>query len=865
MLQLKNITKNYELAATTVEALKGIDLKFRDNEFVSILGPSGCGKTTMLNLLGGLDKYTTGDLIINGKSTKDFTDGEWDTYRNRRIGFVFQNYNLIPHQTVLSNVELALTLSGVSKTERRRRAVEVLEKVGLADQIHKKPGQMSGGQMQRVSIARSLINNPDILLADEPTGALDSTTSEQIMELIKEIAKERLVIMVTHNKELAEEYSTRIINLFDGRLVSDSNPYEAKEEKSADKKKKTKGSKKTSMSFFTALSLSANNLLTKKTRTFMTAFAGSIGIIGIALIMALSSGSQAYINKVQEDTLSTYPITIESAVADMAAMIEAMRDLREINTENDEIDTVYSNNVMSGMLNSIMSGVTENDLTAFMRHIEDNREELDSLTNAIRYTYNINLNIYDTDYSNEIKQINPPNLFPNMGGGMADMNGGMGAMGGMDMMGGSGMNVWTELLDNPTLLDTQYDVLAGRWPQEKNEVVLFVDENNRITDFALYALGLMDSNDINEMMKAAQNNDTFEVETAAFTFEELLDLSFKMALSSDLYEKIDDSWVDMSENADFMKDILDNALEINVVGIIRPNENTSMTSSAGGIGYLHTLTEHIIHEVNASEIVKEQKANPDIDVFTKRPFADPDAKPEEVDITALPEEMQVYLATLNPAEQQEFLEQFAANSTATYDGNLELLGVVDLDTPSTISIYPTDFAAKEEIEEFISNYNNANEENAIRYTDFVGMMMSSVSNIIGMISSILMAFVGISLVVSSIMIGIITYVSVLERTREIGILKSIGASKKDISRVFNAETLIIGFVAGALGIGITALLTIPANMIITAVSGVSGIAALPIAGAIILVLLSMGLTLIAGLIPSKIAAKKDPVVALRTE
>ena len=864
MLRLKNINKNYEAGTTTVKALKGIDLDFRANEFVSVLGPSGCGKTTLLNLLGGLDIYTSGDLIINGKSTKDFTDRDWDTYRNRRIGFVFQNYNLISHQTVLRNVELALTLAGVSKSERHRRAVDVLEKVGLADQIHKKPNQMSGGQMQRVAIARALINNPEILLADEPTGALDSETSVQIMELIKEIAKDRLVIMVTHNPDLAEKYSTRIIKLFDGKLVGDSDPFDAPDERMAagKKKKREKGGRKTSMSFRTALSLSFNNLLTKKTRTFMTAFAGSIGIIGIALILALSSGSQNYINKVQEDTLSTYPITIESSVADMTAMMEAMRGLRTEGHEREDPDAVYSNNIMSGMLGAMMAGRGDNDLAAFKRHMESNRGVIDSLTNAVAYSNDINMIIYDSDYSNGAKQINPSNLLAGMMPGGMDGGAGIGGMGGMM---GQGLNVWTEMMNNPDLLDSQYDVIAGRWPIEKNEVVLIIDENNEITDFALYTLGLKDSTEIGEMMKAAREGDTLTTAITKYSYDELLSLTYKLVLSSDLYQNTNGAWVDMSGDYGYMEGVLDNALYINVVGIVRPSEDSAMGAMTGSIGYLHTLTGHIIEQVNASEVVVAQKADTGTDAFTGKPFADPDSEPEEVDIASLPEEVQMYLATLNQTEQRELLEQYAPASTATYEGNLALLGVVDQDSPSSISIYPKDFAAKEAIETFIGDYNKANEDHAIQYTDFVGLMMSSVNSIIGMISSILIAFVGISLVVSSIMIGIITYVSVLERTKEIGILKSIGASKKDISRVFNAETLIIGFTAGSLGVLITILLTIPANMIIKAVSGVSGIASLPAVGAVVLVALSMGLTLISGLIPSKIAAKKDPVVALWTE
>ena len=875
MLQLKNITKNYEAGTTVVEALRGLNLKFRDNEFVSVLGPSGCGKTTLLNLLGGLDRYTTGDLIINGKSTKDFTDRDWDTYRNRRIGFVFQNYNLIPHQTVLRNVELALTLSGVSKPERRKRAVEVLTKVGLADQIHKKPNQMSGGQMQRVSIARALINNPEILLADEPTGALDSETSAQIMELITEIAKEKLVIMVTHNDDLAQKYSTRIIKLFDGQLVGDSDPFDADEERltaAKGKKKKDKEGGKTSMSFLTALSLSANNLLTKKTRTLLTAFAGSIGIIGIALIMSLSSGSQNYINKVQEDTLSTYPIVIESSVADVSAIMSAIQDMSTGEISHENPDAVYSNNIVNDMLNAMMTGSENNDLKAFKRHIDDNLEELKAITHAITYTYNTQLNIYDSDYTDGVKKINPASILPDMGmgmsGGMSDVSGmsGMGSMGGLM---GQGMNVWTEMIANPELLASQYDVVAGRWPQAKNEIILIVDENNEITDYALYALGLKDSQEINEMMKAARENEKFTTDISEFSYDELLSLTYKMVLSSSLYQKDGDVWADMSADEEYMKGVLDDALEIQVTGIIRPSENSAMTALSGSIGYLHELTDSIIDQVNASEIVKEQKANEDTDVFTGKPFAEPGAEPEPVDIASLSPEVQGYLATLTPAEQAELLASYAPSSSATYEYNLALLGVKDKDTPSTISIYPKDFEAKEAIEAFINDYNlagaEAGEENTIRYTDFVGLMMTSVSSIINTISSILIAFVGISLVVSSIMIGIITYVSVLERTKEIGILKSIGASKKDISRVFNAETLIVGFSAGTLGVLITVLLTIPANMIIEAVSGVAGIAALPVREAIILIVLSMGLTLISGLIPAKLAAKKDPVVALRSE
>jgi putative ABC transport system permease protein len=867
MLHLKNVTKNYEAGNTTVTALKEIDLQFRDNEFVSILGPSGCGKTTMLNILGGLDRYTSGDLIINGKSTKDFTDRDWDVYRNRSVGFVFQNYNLIPHQTVLSNVELALTLSGVSKAERRRRAVEVLGKVGLADQLYKKPNQMSGGQMQRVSIARALINNPDILLADEPTGALDSETSIQIMALIKEIARERLVIMVTHNGELADQYSTRIIKLFDGQVIGDSNPFSAGDGQiAADKKKrKVKGVKKTSMSFVTALSLSFNNLLTKKTRTFMTAFAGSIGIIGIALILSLSNGLQDYIDRVQEDTLSTYPITIESTATDISTIMNAMQSA-QMDSHEHEPGMIYSNDIMSGMFDAMLSGKKENDLKAFRQHLIDNKAQMDLLTSAISYGYNIDLNIYAADYSSEIKQINPFEFMQSM----VPPGAAAGGLGGMSAM---GMNVWSEMINNQTLLDSQYDVLAGRWPQNKSEVVLIADENNEIIDYALYALGLKDSSELEAMMSAIRSgvpHEEFASEPVSFTYDDLLSLSYKLVLSTDYYQNTNGAWTDMREDEAYMREVLASAPDIKVVGVIRPSADSNAAAVSGAIGYTSALTEYIIEEVNAAVIVKEQLADTETDVFTGKPFADPDDNAAgEIDISSLSDEIKAYLSTLTEAEQKELLAKYAPTSSATYDENLTKLGVVALDTPSSIAIYPKDFVSKETIETFISDYNDAKaaagEESSIHYTDFVGMMMSSVSSIINMISNILIAFVGISLVVSSIMIGIITYVSVLERTREIGILKSIGASKKDISRVFTAETLIVGFVAGMLGVLITALLTIPANMIIKALSGVANVAALPLMGAVILVALSMLLTLIAGRIPSKVAAKKDPVVALRTE
>lgn len=861
MLQLKNITKNYIAGNTDVEALKGIDLEFRKSEFVSILGPSGCGKTTLLNLLGGLDRYTTGDIVINGKSTMDFTDRDWDTYRNRSIGFVFQNYNLIPHQTVLSNVELALTLSGVSKTERHRRAIKVLEDVGLGDQIHKKPNQMSGGQMQRVAIARALINNPEILLADEPTGALDSETSVQIMEILKEISKDRLIVMVTHNGDLAEKYSTRIIRLLDGQVTGDSDPYHSgKERMKVDKKQQRKGrKKKTSMSFFTALSLSLNNLLTKKTRTFMTAFAGSIGIIGIALILSLSNGFQTYINKIQEDTLSSYPISIEETSTDLGALMTSIQAFGS-ESESHELDKVYSNDIMGTLFESLLSEVETNDLGRFKQYIEENQEDLEPYINAVSYSYHLDLNLY-YDGADGYTQVNPLSFFSRMASSM-----------GSGMMMGASMDIWTEMIGNQTLLESQYDVLAGRWPSSYNEVVIIVDENNELTDYSLYGLGLKDQQELSEMYKAMSAGGEFHSEPASFTYDELLELSYKLVPNPGYYQQYDGGWQDMREDQDYMASVLEDAINIQVVGVIRPNEDSVMTAVGGAVGYTSALTEYVVGAVNDADIVQEQLASPDIDVFTGKEFAGEEA-PEDVqepDMSELSEEMQAYMATLSEEELAALMESYSTVSSATYEENVQKLGIVNLDIPSSINIYPVDFASKETLVDFITDYNQlmvdeGTEEYTISYTDYMGMIMSSVSTIINAISYILIAFVGISLVVSSIMIGIITYVSVLERTKEIGILKSIGASRKDISRVFNAETLIVGFVAGMLGILVTLLLSIPANMIIYNITSIPNVAALPIVGAVVLVLLSMGLTLVAGLIPSRLAAKKDPVKALRTE
>ena len=902
MLQLKNIVKDYVTGDTVVKALKGVDIQFRESEFVSILGQSGCGKTTLLNIIGGLDRYTDGDLIINGKSTKDFKDKDWDTYRNHSIGFVFQNYNLIPHQTVLSNVELALTLSGVSKAERRQRAIDVLNRVGLGDQLHKKPNQMSGGQMQRVAIARALINDPDILLADEPTGALDSETSVQIMEILKEISHNKLIVMVTHNPELAQEYSSRIIRLLDGKVIDDSNPYEApqikpeKKEKAA-KKDKKKG-KKTSMSFFTALSLSRNNLMTKKARTFLTSFAGSIGIIGIALILSLSNGVQVYIDQVQEDTLSSYPLQITQTTTNFSEYMTAMTGEAADKVDHDK-DKVYSRNMIANQIKSFLEETKVNNLEKFKEYLDDNKE-LESLTSDIQYSYSTPLYIYKSDTSEGLTQVNPSTLITDMGMYSEDQ------LSAVSSMGGS-MDVWTEMIDNDEIIENQYDVLAGKLPENYDEVVLVVDENNEINDYVLYTLGLLDSSELNGIMKKVMLGEEINInsEQQIYTYDQLMELEFKLISPADKYCKEGEIWKDMSNDEDYMKSVVDKGTTLKIVGIVRPSEKASSASIGGAIGYRHDLTTYVLDKVGESEIVKEQQNNPDIDIFTGLKFAtDEDLASKEVkvvsqetaesqeqasqmlsmgssmDISAMTDTQKAYFQSLTDEQlaliQQMMQEEQAGSQTATdkvkqvsdsdYDTNMEKIGYAVEEKPSSINIYPKDFESKERIVELIDEYNQDSAEvDQIEYTDYVGLMMSSITTIINAISYVLIAFVAISLVVSSIMIGIITYISVLERTKEIGILRSIGASKKDISRVFNAETLIVGFVAGMIGVGISYLFTIPINAIIAHLVDVPLRASIPVAAAVILVAISMVLTLIAGLFPSKIAAKKDPVVALRTE
>ena len=863
MLQLKNITKNYLSGDNEVQALKGIDIEFRENEFVSILGQSGCGKTTLLNIIGGLDRYTSGDLIINGKSTKEFKDKDWDTYRNHSVGFVFQSYNLIPHQTVLANVELALTISGVGKAERKKKAIEALQKVGLGDQLNKKPNQMSGGQMQRVAIARALVNDPDILLADEPTGALDSKTSVQVMEILKEISKDRLIIMVTHNPELAKKYSSRIVKLLDGKIIDDSNPYKSSEEDVKKARNKKDKSGKASMKFTTAVRLSLNNLMTKKGRTFLTSFAGSIGIIGIALILSLSHGMQSYINRVEEDTLSSYPLTIQEASIDVTSMLEAMMGNGEKEEHND--NKIYSRPIVNNILETVSTKLQTNNLEEFKKYLESGDTNIKDYINAIQYEYNLNLNIYKQNEDKTYQQVNPSKVFDELGfGEMMESRQSTSSMmsGSMTM---TQTDVWNEMLDNQNLLQSQYDVLAGKWPTKYNEVVLIVDENNEISDYTLYSLGIKDIKELNESMEKIKNKEKVEAgESESYSYDDLLNYKFKILLNTDYYKKSGNAWQDKSNDDEYMK----NVEEITIVGIIKPNEETVSSSGAGMIGYTKELKEYVINKINETEIVKEQKENSNINVFTGIEF--PENQNSSFDYSQLTDEQRMYMATLSEAELAELMKNYAENSTATYDSNLSTLGVVDLNKPSTINIYPKDFESKDMITTRISEYNDkqtndGKEENVITYTDIVGVMMSSVSTIINVISYVLIAFVGISLVVSSIMIGIITYISVLERTKEIGILRSIGASKKDVSRVFNAETLIIGLVAGLIGIVVTLLLNIPINMIIKSIVGISNISKLPTAGAIILVVISVGLTMIAGLIPARFAAKRDPVEALRTE
>ena len=1006
MLELRNVKKDYPAGSGVVHALRGIDLQFRKSEFVAILGQSGCGKTTMLNIIGGLDGYTDGDLIINGVSTKRFKDRDWDTYRNHSVGFVFQSYNLIPHQTVLSNVELALTLSGVSKAERRRRAKEALEAVGLGDQLKKKPNAMSGGQMQRVAIARALVNDPDIILADEPTGALDTETSVQVMEILKEVAKDRLVVMVTHNPELAETYATRIIRMLDGRLTGDSNPLNEEEqaEMTAEyerlKQGKHKPPKKPSMSFGTSFMLSLKNLFTKKGRTILTAFAGSIGIIGIALILALSTGINGYIDQVQEETLSSYPITIEGETVDMSAMMISMMGAQHGEGGEHDMDKVYSSHILVDMMDSMLNAeTTTNNMVAFKEYLDAGGGGISDLA-TIRYGYNFDFDFYTKDPDGVILKSDVMTL---MQDAMSTMYGGdyssffNSSMGSMY----ESFDVWQELLpgEDGSLVGkqvlNQYDLLYGEWPRNYDEVMLFVDPNNELSDLMLYALGLIPEDEMNAGLEAMRDGTGLEVEQMSWAYEELCGIGFKMILPAEYYQKdpATGGYVDMSATPagmDYLYNSNDVGIRLNVVGIARPAEDVTSAMVTGAIGYTSALTSYAMEQTAAMDIVREQMADETVDVFNTLPFATGDeAEPTDeekksaiaehlatldttakaevyVDIMGQPaaayvsavveqqmaemtregiEQMIVqqyaaemgvdaetimgYIGQMSDEElfaqvesaiDQQVREQYAANvaqqmaampqqqlagaldmvltgdavtlqyaglapfevwqynylydnympptrSEGNYEDNLKKLGYVDPANPSTINLYATTFADKDEIADLIAAYNGSvSEEDMIEYTDYVALLMSSITAIITGITYVLIAFVAISLVVSSIMIGVITLISVQERTKEIGILRAIGASKKDVSGMFNAETVIVGFTAGLLGVVVTYLLTIPINAILLHFTGLAGLrAVLPFAAAVILVGISVILTLVAGIIPSRSAAKKDPVVALRTE
>lgn len=907
MLQLKKICKQYKTGDLVQAALDGVSLNLRDNEFVAVLGPSGSGKTTLLNIIGGLDRYDSGDLIINNISTKKYKDRDWDSYRNHTIGFVFQSYNLIPHQSILANVELALTISGVSRNERRQRAKAALEQVGLGDQLHKKPNQMSGGQMQRVAIARALINDPDILLADEPTGALDSETSVQVMELLKEVAKDRLVVMVTHNPELAEEYATRIVKLRDGRITDDSDPFDLSKETVGTPEHKNMG--KASMSFLTSLSLSFNNLRTKKARTLLTSFAGSIGIIGIALILSLSTGVNQYIESIQKDTMTSYPITIDAQSVDLSSMLAAGRESSS-NELTHELDGVYSNNSDVEMAASASMSITENNLTSFKDYLEaDDCEILQYVgSEGIHYSYDVQFGVYAYDPDGVLVNTDGVVIEEDTGNS-SDMMGSM--MGGM--MGSSSGN-FEEMLagSDGSLISSavmeSYDVLYGAWPENSNEVVLVLDENNEISLTVLYELGLLPSEDYTELMEKLENGEEISVETQNWSYADACGQRFYLIPACDYYTENEDGTFTYSGNSESkVEQLLDNAYELKISGVIRPKEDAANASISGVVGYTSAFSDEIISHTAESAVVKAQEASPDVNVLNGLTFSPADDETKAADAAA-------YLSALSVTEKAELCrtilgsdtvqgdnaemantmaamsdEELAATldqsleegldtdvllsiydsyvSTGTYDENMSDFGVVSLDAPSSISIYADDFESKEAITDAIDAYNKTvDDEDQISYTDYVGLLMSSITTIVDVISYVLIAFVAVSLIVSSIMIGIITYISVLERTKEIGILRAIGASKRNISQVFNAETFIVGLCSGVIGIGITLLLLIPGNAVIHALTGSSSVnASLPMANAVLLIVLSVVLTLIGGLIPSRKAAKKDPVTALRTE
>lgn len=800
MLELKNISKVYKTKSISQTALSNIKISFRKCEFLSILGPSGSGKTTLLNIIGGLDKYTSGDMIVDGVSTKDFKDSDWDTYRNHRVGFVFQSYNLIAHQTVLKNVELALTLGGVGKKERERRAKEALAKVGLSRHLKKRPNELSGGQMQRVAIARAIVNNPDIILADEPTGALDSLTSIQIMEILKEISQTKLVVMVTHNPELAEKYSSRIVNIVDGKIIKDTNPYENKVEKKSKIKKK-----KTSMNFIRALSLSFNNLLTKKGRTLLTSFAGSIGIIGIALILSLSNGVDNYINKTERETLDSYPLTIKKEHVD--ANIFNMEVKKTSTHENDK---VYASSEINNMVNQLKNTTHKNNLSKLKEYLDKN-DEVKDYAREIDYSYNVSLDLYDAYNKNSIVKVNPTNIMNNF---VSD-NFSMGEM-----------SILRKISSDKNELSIDYELLAGKYPEKYNEIVLILDSKNEVSDYLLYALNIKKQSELIKNLERIKNNEKIESsDKDIYEYSEFLDKEFKLLVNSDYFENEKGMWIYKKDDITFLKKNIDNKETVKIVGVIKEKkENTN--NSEGRIGYLKELEYHAIEKINASKIARDQGKNKSINVLTKKAFT----------------------------------------SQNGYHENLKLIGVSDKNDPSEINIYPKDFAAKEKILNLIDEYNNkAGDDDKIKYTDYVGLLMSGVTSIVDVVKYVLIAFTSISLIVSSIMIGIITYISVLERTKEIGILRSLGARKKDVSRVFNAETFIIGLASGILGVSLTAILNVFINKLIFELTDTTVNASLPFTEAVALVTISVFLTVIAGLIPAKIASKKDPVVALRTE
>lgn len=1006
MLELKNIKKDYCAGELKVNALKGIDLQFRHSEFVSVLGPSGCGKTTMLNIIGGLDKYTEGDLIINGRSTKDFHARDWDAYRNHSIGFVFQSYNLIPHQSVLQNVELALTLSGVSKHERRKRAKEALERVGLGGQFNKKPSEMSGGQMQRVAIARAIVNNPDIILADEPTGALDTETSVSVMEILKEISRDRLVIMVTHNPELAEKYSTRIIKMLDGVVTDDSLPLseeELVEEEKLQKEKneKEKTVKKPSMSFATSFGLSLKNLFTKKGRTALTSFAGSIGIIGIALIFAVSQGMTNYINVLQEDTLSAYPLTLEAQHMDMGSLLQTFIGKAQTSGEH-ENDAVYQKSMLYDLINSLNSmDVAENDLKSFKEYIEtncsaENENKLKDAVSGVQYTYDLDMLVYTENVDGDIIKSDSMELVQQllieyMGmdfSSMFSMSESYGLSSSLMTSPMGSFTLWEQMLPGNNgesvndLLKKQYEIVdeGGRWPEAYNEIVLVLDERNELDDMTLYALGLKPKSEIDDLFNAAANKTEIEVPSKSWSYDEIKNMEFKVILNSDCYSYDNDTgtYTDMRDTQTKLRYLYnEKGINLKVVGIVRPSETAVSTMLSGSIAYTYKLTEYIINAADNSEAIKAQKNDPSVDIFTGLPFKENTGEltnaekkteflsfveklnesgkaetyskmmcipPEEMLVQQVEqilgsmsrddmektlidtlvnemkldrEQIEQYVSSLDDSEIKEMFEQgirekvkeqyaqtvteqlsqltqsqlAAAFSTmisedniseemfgtyydeilefseSTYDDNLVALGCVDLDSPATINIYASTFENKDIIEDAIATYNEGKPETSqIKYTDYVGLMMSSVTSIINAITYVLVSFVAVSLIVSSIMIGVITLISVQERTKEIGILRAIGASKKNVSGMFNAETVIIGFTSGSLGVIITYLLCIPINLILNHLTGIENLKAyLPPHVAIILILISVLLTLFAGIIPSRSASKKDPVVALRTE